>query len=189
MAALLTHVDIADTARRDSSTTRGLRVTPLTAWSNELTQDSPKSQSTSRAANSPGKPPQSVPTNWSSMKRQSSLPHEADSRRAARLSVESASKSSGKTPGSAASVARSSSLSTKTEAPSAIWLAPEQAESRLVTRIEPQYPADAIPDHLSGDVGAPFRHPVRDGAVLPWRPAGDLKAPRKTSWWRPTGWS
>jgi TonB family protein len=33
-----------------------------------------------------------------------------------------------------------------------VWLAPERAESRLRQRIEPQYPADALAAHRSGDV-------------------------------------
>jgi TonB family protein len=33
-----------------------------------------------------------------------------------------------------------------------VWLAPEQAELRLLSRIEPQYPADALAAHRSGDV-------------------------------------
>jgi TonB family protein len=33
-----------------------------------------------------------------------------------------------------------------------VWLAPDQAERRLRNRIEPQYPADALAAHRSGDV-------------------------------------
>ena len=33
-----------------------------------------------------------------------------------------------------------------------VWLAPDQAELRLLNRIEPQYPADALAAHRSGDV-------------------------------------
>jgi TonB family protein len=33
-----------------------------------------------------------------------------------------------------------------------VWLAPDQAELRLRSRIEPQYPADALAAHRSGDV-------------------------------------
>jgi TonB family protein len=33
-----------------------------------------------------------------------------------------------------------------------VWLAPEQSESRLLSRIEPIYPADALAAHRSGDV-------------------------------------
>jgi TonB family protein len=35
---------------------------------------------------------------------------------------------------------------------SVVWLAPDQAERRLRNRIEPQYPADALGAHRSGDV-------------------------------------
>lgn len=143
---------------------------PSTAPSNELTQDSPKSKSTSRAANSPGKPPQSSSDELVVYDKDKVVFRMKPTPAGPQGSpVESASKSSGKTPGSAASVARSSSLSTKTEAPSAIWLAPEQAESRLLTRVEPQYPADAIPDHRSGDVTLEV-HVSEDGTVSSIRP-------------------
>ena len=33
-----------------------------------------------------------------------------------------------------------------------IWLAPTEAANRLITRTEPQYPADALAEHRSGDV-------------------------------------
>jgi TonB family protein len=33
-----------------------------------------------------------------------------------------------------------------------VWLSPERAESRLRQRSEPQYPADALAAHRSGDV-------------------------------------
>jgi TonB family protein len=33
-----------------------------------------------------------------------------------------------------------------------VWLAPDQADLRLLSRIEPQYPADALAAHRSGDV-------------------------------------
>jgi TonB family protein len=33
-----------------------------------------------------------------------------------------------------------------------VWLAPDQAELRLLSRIEPQYPADALATHRSGEV-------------------------------------
>jgi protein TonB len=33
-----------------------------------------------------------------------------------------------------------------------VWLAPDQAERRLRNRIEPQYPADALDAHRSGEV-------------------------------------
>ena len=45
-----------------------------------------------------------------------------------------------------------------------IWLAPEQAESRLLSRVEPQYPADALADHRSGSVMLEV-HVAEDGTV------------------------
>jgi protein TonB len=33
-----------------------------------------------------------------------------------------------------------------------VWLAPDEAEDRLVTRVEPQYPPDALAAHRSGSV-------------------------------------
>jgi len=41
---------------------------------------------------------------------------------------------------------------TRTPSPRAVWLAPPQAERRLLTRVEPQYPADALAAHRSGVV-------------------------------------
>ncbi len=35
---------------------------------------------------------------------------------------------------------------------SRVWLAPDEAEDRLVTRVEPQYPAEALAAHRSGSV-------------------------------------
>ena len=49
-------------------------------------------------------------------------------------------------------------------APNAVWLAPEEAESRLLNRVEPQYPADAIAAHRSGDVTLEV-HVSEDGSV------------------------
>ncbi|MGB9236278.1 MAG: TonB family protein [Terriglobales bacterium] len=37
-------------------------------------------------------------------------------------------------------------------APQAVWLAPDEAENRLLSRVEPQYPAAALAAHLSGRV-------------------------------------
>ena len=48
--------------------------------------------------------------------------------------------------------------------PRAVWLAPSQAESRLLTRVEPQYPADALAAHRSGDVVLEV-HVAEDGTV------------------------
>jgi len=45
-----------------------------------------------------------------------------------------------------------------------VWLAPAQAESRLVTRTEPQYPADALAAQRSGDVTLEV-HVAEDGTV------------------------
>lgn len=45
-----------------------------------------------------------------------------------------------------------------------IWLGPEQAESRLVNRVEPQYPADALAAHRSGSVTLEVRV-AEDGTV------------------------
>ena len=46
----------------------------------------------------------------------------------------------------------------------AVWLAPAQADSRLLTRVEPQYPADALAAHRSGDVTLEV-HVAEDGTV------------------------
>ena len=40
---------------------------------------------------------------------------------------------------------------TKVAAPS-VWLSPEKAETRLIGRVEPQYPSEALADHRSGNV-------------------------------------
>ena len=47
---------------------------------------------------------------------------------------------------------------------SAIWLAPSQAEGRLMSRVEPQYPADALAAHRSGNVTLEV-HVAADGTV------------------------
>jgi TonB family protein len=44
------------------------------------------------------------------------------------------------------------SKSTMIAPSSNVWLAPDQAELHLLSRIEPQYPADALATHRSGDV-------------------------------------
>jgi protein TonB len=46
----------------------------------------------------------------------------------------------------------------------AVWLAPSQAESRLMSRVEPQYPADALAAHRSGNVTLEV-HVAADGTV------------------------
>jgi protein TonB len=48
--------------------------------------------------------------------------------------------------------------------PNAVWLAPDEAESRLLNRVEPQYPADAIAAHRSGEVTLEV-HVAEDGSV------------------------
>jgi protein TonB len=48
--------------------------------------------------------------------------------------------------------------------PNAVWLAPDEAESRLLNRVEPQYPADAIASHRSGNVTLEV-HVAEDGSV------------------------
>jgi protein TonB len=50
-----------------------------------------------------------------------------------------------------ASVIEASST-TKIAASQSIWLSPEQAETRLLARVEPQYPAEALAAHRSGNV-------------------------------------
>ena len=72
-------------------------------------------------------------------------------------------------PDSGGAVAPSSSASSKTGGGSnkqsqAVWLAPAQAESRLVTRTEPQYPTDALAAHRSGNVTLEV-HVAADGTV------------------------
>jgi protein TonB len=49
-------------------------------------------------------------------------------------------------------------------ASSTVWLAPSQAESRLMSRVEPQYPADALAAHRSGNVTLEV-HVAADGTV------------------------
>jgi TonB family protein len=54
-----------------------------------------------------------------------------------------------------------------------VWLAPGRAESRLRQRVEPQYPADALAAHRSGDVVLEVVVQV-DGSVASIRPvSGD----------------
>src|SRR5208282_1654182 len=40
----------------------------------------------------------------------------------------------------------------KVAAAASVWLSPEKAEARLIGRIEPQYPPEALVDHRSGNV-------------------------------------
>jgi len=54
-----------------------------------------------------------------------------------------------------------------------VWLAPERAESRLRQRSEPQYPADALAAHRSGEVVLEVVVQA-DGSVASTRPvSGD----------------
>jgi TonB family protein len=65
--------------------------------------------------------------------------------------------------GPAAGSAHSPASNTQT-ASRAIWLAPSQAENRLMSRVEPQYPADALAAHRSGNVTLEV-HVAADGTV------------------------
>ena len=56
------------------------------------------------------------------------------------------------------------SIPSQSRPPHSIWLAPAQAESRLLTRVEPQYPPDALADHRSGNVTLEV-HVAEDGTV------------------------
>jgi TonB family protein len=54
-----------------------------------------------------------------------------------------------------------------------VWLAPAQAESRLLTRVEPDYPADALAAHRAGNVVLEV-YVAEDGTVSSVRPvSGD----------------
>jgi TonB family protein len=44
------------------------------------------------------------------------------------------------------------SLPSSSSSPGAVWLAPDEADSRLLNRVEPEYPPDAIAAHRSGNV-------------------------------------
>jgi TonB family protein len=56
------------------------------------------------------------------------------------------------------------SSSTRIAAPRTVWLAPSQAESRLLSRVEPEYPADALAARRAGDVVLEV-HVAEDGTV------------------------
>jgi TonB family protein len=59
--------------------------------------------------------------------------------------------------------------------PNSIWLAPTEAASRLITRTEPQYPADALAAHRSGNVTLEVQV-AKDGTVSAVNPlSGDPK--------------
>jgi len=77
------------------------------------------------------------------------------------------------------SVARSSSpivpasSTTRIASPRTTWLPPEKAEDRLLNRVEPDYPADALAEHRSGNVVLEV-DVAEDGAVSSVRPkSGD----------------
>jgi len=63
----------------------------------------------------------------------------------------------------AAPVASASSLPAS-PAPHTVWLAPAEAESLLIRRVEPEYPADALAAHRSGNVTLEV-HVAEDGTV------------------------
>ncbi len=65
---------------------------------------------------------------------------------------------------SANSGGASKNSKSETDLPSTVWLAPDEAESLLVNRVEPQYPADAIAAHRSGNVTLEV-HVAEDGSV------------------------
>jgi len=52
---------------------------------------------------------------------------------------------------------------------SAVWLAPNEAEQRLLSRVDPPYPADAIAAHRSGNVVLEV-NVGEDGTVTSVRP-------------------
>jgi protein TonB len=52
---------------------------------------------------------------------------------------------------------------------SAVWLAPNEAEQRLLSRVDPPYPADAIAAHRSGNVVLEVKV-GEDGTVTSVRP-------------------
>jgi TonB family protein len=58
----------------------------------------------------------------------------------------------------------SASSSTRIPSPRAVWLAPDEAEDRLLNRVEPEYPADALAAHHSGNVVLEV-HVTEDGTV------------------------
>ena len=69
--------------------------------------------------------------------------------------------------------------------PKSIWLAPAEAESRLITRTEPQYPADALAAHRSGDVTLEVQV-AEDGTVSSVNTlSGDPSARRRSRTGRP----
>jgi TonB family protein len=63
----------------------------------------------------------------------------------------------------------SASSSTRIPSPRAVWLAPAQADGRLLSRVEPQYPADALSARRAGSVVLEV-HVAEDGTVSSVRP-------------------
>ncbi len=88
-------------------------------------------------------------------------PRESANQTSAQDSAEKAAPSQSQS--SKAQVSSKAHVSSNTT-PHAVWLAPAQAESRLLSRVEPQYPADALAAHRSGDVTLEV-HVAEDGTV------------------------
>jgi protein TonB len=66
------------------------------------------------------------------------------------------------------------SSTTKITASRSVWLSPEQAETRLLSRVEPQYPAEALAAHRAGNVVLEVQV-AEDGSVSNIRTlSGDL---------------
>lgn len=72
----------------------------------------------------------------------------------------------------ASSIVRAAS-NTRIASPPAVWIAPDEAESRILTRVEPQYPTDALAARRSGNVTLEV-NVAADGTVSSVRPlSGD----------------
>jgi protein TonB len=67
-------------------------------------------------------------------------------------------------PNAAQKQASAESGSVVSAEPARVWLAPDAAEGRLRHRVEPQYPAEALASHRSGDVALEVVVGI-DGAV------------------------
>jgi TonB family protein len=63
----------------------------------------------------------------------------------------------------------SASSMTRVASPQAVWLAPAQADSRLLSRVEPQYPPEALAARRAGNVLLEV-HVSEDGTVSSVRP-------------------
>jgi len=61
------------------------------------------------------------------------------------------------------------SSSARIASPQAVWLAPAQADRRVLSRVEPQYPADALAARRAGSVVLEV-HVAEDGTVSSVRP-------------------